>query len=89
MPKFTKAQPAKAPEGPPKTVFVSRHENHILGGGPEVVKFQGGRFETTSPAVVEWLRNHPDFGVAFTVEEEPPATAPTEQPEEGEDDAGV
>ncbi len=87
MPKFTKAQPAKAPEGPPKTVFVSRHENHILGGGPELVKFQGGRFETTNPAVVEWLKFHGDFGVAFTVEEKAPA--PTGQLEEDEDDAGV
>ncbi|HEY3314373.1 MAG TPA: hypothetical protein VGL40_03690 [Bacillota bacterium] len=88
MPKFTKLP--KDPEKPAKTVFASRHANLVLGGGPQIVAFQAGRFETDDPAVVEWLKNHRGCGTDFTTDEKPPViapAAPTTEPDDGKDPA--
>lgn len=63
-----RAEPVLSDDAPSRSVrFVSQYRGLVLFGAPNVgaVRFVGGVFETTNPALVEWLRRHPGYGVDF------------------------
>lgn len=61
------SQQQPQPVQPAKPVrFVSRHGGLMLFGGPNgTVRFSMGRYETSDPAEIAWLRRHGGYGIDF------------------------
>ena len=62
---------AKAADDPPPArapaVFVSGHKGLMLLSGPHgTVRLVRGRYESGNPEEIQWLRQHPRFGIDFT-----------------------
>lgn len=71
--------------------FISKYAKHVLTMDPadraknrkgKRVEFHEGRFSTTDKATIAFLKEHPAYGVDFTVVDTPKAVAPAPTKEE-------
>jgi len=63
--------------------IVYKHSTSMLADGNKLIKtagraaeFHRGRYETSDPAIIEFLRNHPAYGVDFFAEDDAQANVP-------------